>query len=387
MATNEKGCKHHESNHLIPGSPHISEPRVKTRDVFLSYSMNLDASYRRVRDRIRNINAYLKSKGLRTWFDEEQDLQGDDGSDISFSMKERRKAVVHGIQTSQMAIVFVTENYIKSACGDTFATRSLQSIFTYSYKNETLSVTHKDQTVHRSMQGPKRKNYVHDIIDDVGDIRLYNQGKETTSSLLEVEGKTHRTSMCPRFIRPFNLLPVFDTKERIELETILKEFGKGLTIVVLLDEGMATSAKWRKQIDEMGLERSLKVDCSVFEKVPSQLDELLHLIGLLINPLTRFDKDSSDNMTAEARYIQGLDFTNSVSDRNQYWLLTNTSIDKSNCAAYARLLASTSDTKDWYITRHFTYMEKNELYLSEKYGIPPPSCERNSLCFTTWFSI
>ena len=154
-----------EMKHVDNGST-----QQKTKDIFFSYTMNLDASFRRVRDRIRCINDYLKTKKITTWFDEEQDRLSEDSElgNSQSSMKERRKAIARGIQSSQMSIIFLTESYLKSATGESFVTASRQSIFTYSYRNETLSVNHRGQTQTIPLfghQGPIRKQYVHDIVE------------------------------------------------------------------------------------------------------------------------------------------------------------------------------------------------------------------------------
>jgi len=74
-------------------------------DVFLSHDWGQDGEARATHPRVSTVNSYLKSMGIRTWFDEER-MQG--------NVLDR---MCTGIDDSECVVVFVTQNYVDKVGG------------------------------------------------------------------------------------------------------------------------------------------------------------------------------------------------------------------------------------------------------------------------------
>ncbi|OQR90379.1 hypothetical protein ACHHYP_05582 [Achlya hypogyna] len=83
-----------------------SPRKPKAFDVFLSHNWGHDELHRDNHARVSKINAFLRARKLRTWFDEDQ-MAGN-----------ILKAMANGIEESQIVIVFVTQSYQNKVNGD-----------------------------------------------------------------------------------------------------------------------------------------------------------------------------------------------------------------------------------------------------------------------------
>ncbi|KAF0720462.1 Aste57867_288 [Aphanomyces stellatus] len=79
---------------------------AKAFDCFLSHDWGQDSENRDNHKRVAKVNAFLKERGVRSWFDEEQM-----GGNIV-------KAMANGIEESSVALIFVTHRYQTKVNGD-----------------------------------------------------------------------------------------------------------------------------------------------------------------------------------------------------------------------------------------------------------------------------
>ena len=94
--------EHTPSAAIVPLAP--SHAPLK-RDVYLTHDGGVDGAGRHTQQRVAAVNAYLRQRGLTTWFDGER-LQG--------NVVDKMGA---GIDDSEVVAVFVTQSYIDRAGG------------------------------------------------------------------------------------------------------------------------------------------------------------------------------------------------------------------------------------------------------------------------------
>jgi len=96
------------NDQLLVESSEFTETDAKnsfTFNCFLSHDWGIDELGRNNHERVSKINSLLKSKGCKTWFDEEQ-MRGSIASKMA-----------KGVADSTAFVVFLTKNYILKASG------------------------------------------------------------------------------------------------------------------------------------------------------------------------------------------------------------------------------------------------------------------------------
>jgi hypothetical protein len=78
---------------------------AECKDVFLTHDWGIDQLERKNHDRVSSVNKALSTKGLKTWFDEEE-MEGD-----------VQAKMLDGIDKSLCVVVFITDRYMMKAAG------------------------------------------------------------------------------------------------------------------------------------------------------------------------------------------------------------------------------------------------------------------------------
>ena len=93
----------------------ISKAKIESlamkRDCYISYDLSCDADNRVTSSRVRAISDYLRSRGLTTWLDQDEEVFS--GNDLLTTETRIRK----GIRNSQVVIICLTSNYAELCNG------------------------------------------------------------------------------------------------------------------------------------------------------------------------------------------------------------------------------------------------------------------------------